>query len=49
MKKEYEAPTIRELGSLQPLTLGFNKVGTSPDIYTGETQGAVIGSLVPAP
>ena len=48
-KKTYEAPSICELGSLHEVTLDpFNKVGNSADIYTGLTQGQVIGSLVPA-
>jgi hypothetical protein len=48
MSKQYEAPDLRELGSLKDLTRGsFNKVGQANDIYTQLTQGAVIGSLVP--
>jgi len=49
MKKTYEPPSITELGSLRDLTQSFNKIGGSPDTFTGETQGEVIGSLVPAP
>jgi len=48
MKKEYAAPAIRELGSLEALTeQQFNKVGKKADLYTVETNNAVIGSLVP--
>lgn len=50
MKKDYEAPTIRELGSLAELTSQqFNKVGSAPDAFTQITNGVVIGSLVGAP
>ena len=49
MKKDYEAPTIRELGSLAQLTAQpYNKVGANPDTYSQVTP-EVIGSLVPAP
>lgn len=47
MKKGYEAPVVRELGSLAELTgQVFNKVGSTPDVFTAETGGAVVGSLV---
>lgn len=50
MKKEYEPPTIRELGSLQELTQQhYNKVGASPDMYSAETNNAVVGSVIPVP
>jgi hypothetical protein len=50
MVETYESPEIRELGSLEELTLqSFNKIGRTPDIYTAITNGVVIGSLVPAP
>ena len=43
----YEAPEIREIGSLADLTQqGLNKVGTSSDLLTGLTNGVVIGSFV---
>jgi len=48
MKKGYEAPAIRELGSLQELTQqSYNKIGTSQDIYSQNTP--LVGSLVPPP
>lgn len=50
LKRRYEQPTIRELGSLNDLTQQqYNKIGTATDIYSTLTNGAVIGSLVPAP
>ena len=49
MKIEYEAPAIRELGSLQDLTQQhYNKIGNSTDMYSTE-QNQLTGSLVPAP
>lgn len=49
MKKPYEVPAIRELGSLEALTQQtFNKVGSASDVYTQLTQGVVVGSLVPS-
>lgn len=48
MKKAYEAPAIRELGSLRELTLQYyNKIGTSTDMYT-KTEN-LVGSIVPVP
>ena len=50
MKNAYEAPAIRDLGSLEELTeQPFNKVGHATDTFTSQTAGVVIGSLVPAP
>jgi hypothetical protein len=50
VKKAYEAPAIRELGSLEELTAGtFNKVGKASDIFTQLTNGIVIGSLITSP
>ncbi len=50
MKKDYEAPTIRELGSLAELTSqSFNKVGSASDAFSQLTNNQVIGSLVNAP
>jgi hypothetical protein len=47
MKKAYEAPELRELGSLTELTEQlFNKVGHASDIYTTLTHGVVVGSLI---
>ena len=46
MKKDYEPPTIRELGSLVELTSQlFNKVGPNPDTYS--TNPEIVGSVVP--
>ena len=46
----YEAPRLSELGSIRELTQQqFNKVGSSPDMYTPATAGIVIGSLVNPP
>jgi hypothetical protein len=46
----YEAPKVRDLGSVRDLTLGtFNKVGTTADEFTVITNGIVIGSLVVSP
>ena len=46
----YEAPTVKDLGSLRDLTQqSFNKVGTTPDSFTAITNGIVIGSLVNSP
>lgn len=50
MSKGYEVPTVQDLGSLAEMTEGtFNKVGTSPDLFTQVTNGVVIGSLVTSP
>ena len=47
---QYEAPKVRDLGSLAQITEGtFNKVGSTPDAFTAITNGAVIWSLVPRP
>ena len=48
--RKYERPAIREIGTVQELTLGtFNKVGVASDVFTQLTNGAVIGSLVASP
>ena len=50
MSRNYEAPKLRELGSLEKLTeQTFNKVGSTPDSFTAITGGVVVGSLVPTP
>ncbi len=50
MKREYEAPTLQELGSLAQLTAQpFNKVGDTPDTFSQITNNQVIGSLTGAP
>jgi hypothetical protein len=47
MTQKYEAPTVKDFGSLEALTAQlFNKVGPTPDALTGITGGAVVGSLV---
>lgn len=43
----YQPPTITELGSVRDLTLGLNKVGNNPDIYSAVVP--IIGSIVSAP
>ncbi len=49
MKKDYEAPVIRELGTLAELTNQcYNKIGQTPDAFSGQNPN-VIGSLVPVP
>ena len=50
MAKDYEAPAVKDLGSLTDLTAqSFNKVGSTPDSFTAITNGVVIGSLVSSP
>ena len=47
MKKQYEAPEIRELGSLKELTQqSFNKVGRGSDMFGQVANSVVISSLV---
>jgi hypothetical protein len=46
--RHYESPAIREVGSLASLTQQqFNKIGRSTDVFSQETNNAVIGSLTP--
>jgi hypothetical protein len=46
--QEYEAPKLRELGSLEELTeQQFNKVGQTPDGFV--TNPNIVGSVVPVP
>jgi hypothetical protein len=47
VKKAYEAPKLREIGSLVDLTNKVNKKHAAPDKYTAATDGAVVGSLYP--
>lgn len=50
MKREYETPQLRELGSLTDLTQQrYNKVGFATDIYSQQTNDEVVGSIVPVP
>lgn len=48
MKKEYTAPSVTTLGTVEKLTEGFNKVGNVNDQYT-QLIPSLIGSVVPAP
>jgi hypothetical protein len=49
LRKDYEAPKLKVLGSLQELTQQkFNKVGGSTDAYSTE-QNQLVGSVVPFP
>ena len=44
---EYEAPEVRDLGSLTEMTQqSFNKIGLTPDILTSVNEN-VIGSFTP--
>lgn len=46
MNKEYDAPAIRDLGSLTELTQqSFNKVGKASDVFS-TLANQVVGSLV---
>ena len=46
----WESPEITDLGSLPEMTAQtFNKVGTTPDVFTAVTNGIVVGSLVTSP
>jgi len=48
MKKDYESPAIREVGSLSELTQQtFNKVGRSTDIFSQEFDTQLFSSLTP--
>jgi hypothetical protein len=49
-RRVYETPELREIGSIEQLTeQKVNKVGSVSDTFTALTDGAVIGSIVPAP
>jgi hypothetical protein len=43
--RPYEPPCISEIGSLQELTLVFNKKGPSHDVYSNIIP--IVGSLAP--
>ena len=45
-KKNYEAPTVKTLGTVAELTEAFNKVGLNDDTFTAVTNGAIVGSIV---
>lgn len=48
MKKTYEAPTLRELGSIEELTQQlYNKIGPTPDGMTSNPE--IVGSVVAFP
>jgi hypothetical protein len=47
MKREYETPELREVGSLIELTQSFNKHGHKADQFTAVTNGEIVGSLYP--
>jgi hypothetical protein len=48
MSKDYKAPTVTTLGTVQQLTeQKFNKVGDTSDSFSPTTP--LVGSLVPAP
>jgi hypothetical protein len=50
MTAGYQPPSVRDLGTLVKMTeQTFNKVGTSPDVFTTITNGIVIGSLQNSP
>ena len=50
MKKTYETPAIRAVGTLEELTQQqYNKVGFSTDIYSQQSNNEVVGSMVPVP
>lgn len=43
----YETPEIKDLGTLQELTeQNFNKIGSTPDQFTPQTGGVVVGRRV---
>jgi hypothetical protein len=49
MTESYEAPLVRELGSIEQLTeQNLNKVGPNPDTLSAINPN-VVGSFVPAP
>jgi hypothetical protein len=49
VKKDYEAPAIRDLGSLTELTQQqFNKVGATSDLIS-TVSNQIVGSLVGFP
>ena len=49
-ENRYHRPEVKDLGSVRELTQGtFNKIGSTPDIFTAVTNGAVIGSVVASP
>jgi hypothetical protein len=47
MKREYETPELREVGTLTELTQAFNKKGHKADQFTAVTNGEIVGSLYP--
>jgi hypothetical protein len=50
MTHVYVSPVVEDFGSLEEMTAQlFNKVGPSPDVLTGITGGAVVGSFTILP
>jgi hypothetical protein len=48
VKKTYETPSIKVLGTLRELTASLNKVGRAADTFSTEDNN-LTGSLVTAP
>ena len=46
MADTYEAPKFIELGSLEEMTLQFNKIGPAPDTLS-QINPVVVGSFTP--
>jgi hypothetical protein len=40
---KYEAPTVRDLGTVEEMTQDLNKIGPSADSFTALTGGIVVG------
>ncbi len=47
MKRDYEEPELREVGSLSELTQKVNKKNAQADKFTAGTNGEVVGSFYP--
>jgi hypothetical protein len=43
--EKYEAPVVRELGTVEEMTEAFDKVGSATDIFTGAIP-ALNGDIV---
>lgn len=46
-KKSWSAPKLTVHGSLEQITQQNNKIGANSDAYTTNTNGMIVGSLVP--
>jgi len=44
--EQYTTPTVTTLGSLHELTLDFNKIGHTPDVYSSAVP--IVGPIVTA-